>query len=313
MMQMQNTTVPMLMVQQASPTMDQAVNYPVMNLPRRPSMSMTPPSSPETPQQVADVVRVPCAPPPVHRANNKRPYSQLEQQQGQGVVGGGLTPPRLSTGSRAQPTASPEPSSSPVKAQAPISPTGGEIRRCTSCSSRKPVACFNIGKVTCDDCCIKKRRLSKERTKQKQTLKLDLDAMTARVAKLEEENRILRAGGSVLTTSPALLHGTPDHSAPVASSTSVAPLEAENRRLRQQLLQLQMQSAQIQARFESVQALLGVQIAAPQPQGPPESAVEETQEETAAAQDAASCLAVLAQAAEHSPKKKARGRGGGGR
>ena len=89
--------------------------------------------------------------------------------------------------------------------------------------TKKPAACFTIGKATCDTCCYKKRKLSKERTKQKQLLKNDLAEITARAAKLEEENRLLRAGEPIT----------------LEENRRTKELEAENAMLRQRLIEQQ--------------------------------------------------------------------------
>jgi len=151
-------------------------------------------------------------------------------------------------------------------------------RRCTSCSTKKAATQFTIGKVTCDACCIKKRKLSKERTKNKQDLKTNLVVVTARCTLLEEENRQLRAGATPVMAPVAGLQ--------LDQVRRTGDLEEENRMLRQQLLEQHELNAQHQARFEHVKKLLGWRIVAPR----------DTEEQ---AQDA---LALLARVAEQSPQ-----------
>jgi len=126
-------------------------------------------------------------------------------------------------------------------------------RKCTSCSTKKPESFFTIGKVTCDDCCIKKRRLSKERTKQKQSLKTSLEEVQARNAVLEEENRLLRAGKLAAPTLPE-------------QALHVTQIERQNQALRRQLNRHQSVIAKHEARFEHIQTLVAQEAPALAPQ-----------------------------------------------
>jgi len=164
-----------------------------------------------------------------------------------------------------------------AKDQAAAAGVGGGVkfRKCTSCNAKKPETVFTIGKVTCDRCCIKKPKTSKERTKQKlsfqATAKATIEEVRAKNATLEEENRILRTK-------------RPRGDVHEAATQQVSQAERQNQILRQLISGLQSEIVEHQDRFERTKALVGQEVPAllPQLDAIPDQALRDSQGRTEA-------------------------------